>query len=317
MIWWVEYGLIDGTATILGAFRWRWSGHQAAPVVTWVLALIIGCGVVMSGAIWRAASAHFVSELSFYYLFCIAAVSGLQFRSLLVISVLLLCLHLGFSFSLNGANQVARFDFLSGITAIVVLALIAWYLTASRRDAWASGQHFRQLSQQDELTGLLNRRGFQKLASAALSKAKTDGKPLALAVLDLDHFKQFNDEHGHGGGDRALQALAQILSACTRGEHDIVARIGGEEFVVMWVNMPTELLSARTEQLLAAVRALQIRCSVAQAGDARISISVGAVCGTPAATSTLAGLLEAADQLLYAAKAQGRDRGKIGPIPPN
>lgn len=155
----------------------------------------------------------------------------------------------------------------------------------------------------DPLTGLLNRAAFRERARAEIARAERTGRPLAVAMLDLDHFKAFNDAHGHPAGDAALSAVAGAITRTIRAI-DLAGRYGGEEFVLLLVEADA----------VAAVRALErLRKSVASLEPPRIArpitISAGiAVHVPPFEHSTLEGLVARADATLYAAKEAGRNK---------
>ncbi len=145
----------------------------------------------------------------------------------------------------------------------------------------------------DPLTGVRNRRAFDESLVKMLAAHENDEVPLSVAMLDLDHFKNINDEQGHLTGDRVLQDLAQLLKPSLR-EGDLLARYGGEEFVVL---MP------RTSLHSAAKQAERMRMRVAEKLSTTISIGVAASLPSETATS----LMSRADAALYKAKDEGRD----------
>ncbi|HEX3733794.1 MAG TPA: diguanylate cyclase [Solirubrobacterales bacterium] len=148
------------------------------------------------------------------------------------------------------------------------------------------------LAHSDALTGLPNRRALDELLVAGMTRARRSGSPLCLAVLDLDRFKIYNDSHGHLAGDRALRDCAAAWDAKLRGG-DIVARFGGEEFVVVLPDCPLDGAAETLERLRAATPEGQ-------------TCSVGLACWDFAETAEE--LLGRADTALYAAKDAGRDR---------
>jgi diguanylate cyclase (GGDEF)-like protein len=157
---------------------------------------------------------------------------------------------------------------------------------------------FAAAAERDALTGLGNRRHLERRVAELLPRALADGTPLALAVLDVDHFKQVNDRHGHLMGDQVLVQLAQLLRENMRGS-DVLARYGGEEFVIV---LPGMALAAAAEVCE------RLRERVHQAGwpvRMPISISVGLAAAPP---HDWAALLQQADDALYRAKAAGRNR---------
>jgi len=161
-----------------------------------------------------------------------------------------------------------------------------------------------ELSYHDPLTGLFNRRYLEEALETEVRRAGRYALPLSLNMLDIDHFKGFNDTFGHTRGDEVLRAVSQRLREQTRNA-DIVTRYGGEEFVVILPMTTKPHARLVAEKLRAAIAAAVI----ADAGPdgARITISVG-VSTFPEDSSTATGLLQAADAALYAAKDRGRNR---------
>jgi len=161
-----------------------------------------------------------------------------------------------------------------------------------------------ELSYHDPLTGLFNRRYLEEALETEVRRAGRYALPLSLNMLDIDHFKGFNDTFGHTRGDEVLRAVSQRLREQTRNA-DIVTRYGGEEFVVILPMTTKPHARLVAEKLRAAIAA----AVVAGEGhdDGRITISVG-VSTFPEDSSTATGLLQAADAALYAAKDRGRNR---------
>lgn len=160
-----------------------------------------------------------------------------------------------------------------------------------------------QLATTDGLTGLLNRRAFEEQARRDVEAAHRSGHPLSLLLLDLDHFKQINDVHGHEAGDRALQlAAAHLRRALQAGE--LAARVGGEELALLLRAAPARALQ-RAEMLRCAFAAEPLVLDAAR--STRLHTSIGIAQLTPD-RGELHALMRAADQALYAAKAAGRNR---------
>jgi diguanylate cyclase (GGDEF)-like protein len=170
-------------------------------------------------------------------------------------------------------------------------------------------QRLRQLSTSDRLTGLFNRGYFDARFAAELSRARRSGHPLTIAMLDVDHFKRFNDEYGHTAGDAALRAIAHMLRHALR-RSDIVARYGGEEFVLVF----PETLPEHVVEKLDALRETVTRAKIRLPGRQSISgltVSAG-VASFPHDATAVDALIESADQRLFVAKAEGRNR-IVGP----
>ncbi len=167
--------------------------------------------------------------------------------------------------------------------------------------------HLRFLSTRDELTGLLNRRGFMEVSRPVLAGALRAGQPCALLYGDLDQFKQINDKYGHGCGDRALQEISKILVATFRTE-DVVARLGGDEFTVLARGLtPADLpaLLLRLEQTVAAHNA---RRSGDPTGDWRLGLSLGVAYAKAGDAENFDALLKRADAEQYLVKSERRRR---------
>ncbi len=161
--------------------------------------------------------------------------------------------------------------------------------------------HLQRLASTDPLTGLANRGRFFAVATEAIRRTRRDGRPLAVVMLDLDHFKTVNDTHGHDAGDAFLQALAGLCRDLLRGQ-DLAARLGGEEFA---------LLLPETDQVGALALADRLRQATASrqlAGlDHTITLSAGVSTVRPG-EQTIDAALSRADRALYAAKRAGRNR---------
>lgn len=162
----------------------------------------------------------------------------------------------------------------------------------------------RQQSIRDPLTGLFNRRYLEESAVRELSRCARRGLPLSLLMLDIDHFKAFNDMHGHAGGDVVLAQFGKLLQATIRGE-DIACRYGGEEFTLILPEAGLDVASARAEAIRIAVEAMQ----VPYLGKLlpQVTVSIG-VAGFPVHGNAPEALLQAADEALYRAKRAGRNR---------
>jgi diguanylate cyclase (GGDEF)-like protein len=158
----------------------------------------------------------------------------------------------------------------------------------------------RRLATTDELTGCHNRRHFLQQGEIELLRHKRYHHPMALLMLDIDHFKKVNDVCGHAVGDRALKKLAEAVSGNLRSS-DLFARIGGEEFVVLLPETDTALALTIAERLRAS-----LRMDISDKIDP-MSVSIGVV-ELAEQDSTLDDLLRYADQALYQAKEEGRDR---------
>jgi diguanylate cyclase (GGDEF)-like protein len=165
-----------------------------------------------------------------------------------------------------------------------------------------------QLALVDELTGVANRRQFDRALNEEWRRSRRDERWLSLAIADVDHFKQFNDRWGHLAGDERLRAIAASLARTSRRAGDLLARYGGEEFALVLPGVDPAMMQGVTRELLRAVSGT-IEGGGADTGRTMVTVSVGAITLVPARESTPTAALAVADGLLYEAKTGGRDRG--------
>ncbi|HEX6722907.1 MAG TPA: diguanylate cyclase, partial [Burkholderiaceae bacterium] len=167
-------------------------------------------------------------------------------------------------------------------------------------------QELSVLSQTDPLTGLANRRAFDLRLAEEVSRAARHHMPLALMVIDIDHFKAYNDRYGHPAGDACLRRVADMLRECAGRPTDLVARLGGEEFAVLLPHQGSADAMHVAERCLQVVEA----AAIAHAGSSvapHLTVSIGVAQSIETAHDG-ATLLAAADAALYIAKRQGRRR---------
>ncbi|QNM98600.1 GGDEF domain-containing protein [Chitinimonas koreensis] len=188
----------------------------------------------------------------------------------------------------------------------MVGAVGSYFIEHGARSNFLVTALLRELAEHDGLTGLYNRRTFNAHLDRLWRQTQRDGSWLALAMIDVDHFKRFNDQYGHAAGDRALQAVAGAIAGQARRPFDMAARYGGEEFVLLWHHPDGAELPALVEQLRAAVEALAIPHAGSEHGS--LTISVGATLADPGRHAHPEAALRTADEALYLAKAGGRNR---------
>jgi diguanylate cyclase (GGDEF)-like protein/PAS domain S-box-containing protein len=177
----------------------------------------------------------------------------------------------------------------------------------SEADLTETNQRLTSLASEDGLTGLMNRRGYDDALQRACAQSRRSGTPLSLLLVDVDHFKAYNDTYGHPAGDGCLRTIGTLLKLGLRRPGDVVARYGGEEFAAILPDTPQEAATMLAERLRQMVHGLGMEHSGTALGVLTVSIGVATA---PAGCArqrydTLAG---SADAALYAAKAAGRNR---------
>ncbi|MBB4198046.1 diguanylate cyclase (GGDEF)-like protein [Rhodoblastus sphagnicola] len=165
----------------------------------------------------------------------------------------------------------------------------------------------RALAGLDGLTGLPNRRTFDDVLAKEWGRSSRRGAPLSLLMIDIDHFKRFNDNFGHAGGDKRLEAIAKVIASVVQGADDLPARYGGEEFALI---LPaTDIAGAWdvAENLRKSVEAREIR-HPGNTASLFVTASIGVACVVASPGGRADDLIRFADQALYRAKALGRNR---------
>jgi diguanylate cyclase (GGDEF)-like protein len=179
-------------------------------------------------------------------------------------------------------------------------------LAAREEELQIANQHLEELASLDGLSGLANRRGFDRAIESAWRVANEHREPIALMMVDIDHFKLFNDRHGHVAGDTCLRAVGETLSLVTLEEAVLVARYGGEEFALLLPGLDLERARSLAEEARRSVEDLLINHAESPCGHVTVSIGVESM--VPEGYQTSADLVEAADRALYDAKRRGRNK---------
>jgi len=208
----------------------------------------------------------------------------------------------------------SRIDSWAAEFAPLVSALdeMALRLSARERELRSTNRHLEELASIDSLSGLANRRSFDTRLDAEWHRAAKLERAVSLLMIDVDHFKLFNDQYGHLEGDTCLRLVGEVLTSAVDGNIDFVARYGGEEFVVLLPDTGAERAHKVAERLRSAVEGRRITNLLAPGGY--ITISIGVASLRPRAGQSPQSLIEAADAVLYEAKRRGRNT-VVGPYP--
>ena len=200
------------------------------------------------------------------------------------------------------ALEAGGVDFITKpVNPMVVRARVKTHLTLK-----AQGDFLRSLVFIDGLTGVANRRRFDEALLSEWRQCRRAGTPLALLMIDIDHFKRYNDHYGHPTGDACLQQVAAVLKAAMQRACDLVARYGGEEFVCLLPGCDQAPALAKAQALQAALAARGI-AHEASPTAAWVTLSIGVAVAQPQAGGSPAALVAAADAALYSAKHRGRN----------
>ncbi|MCO6060298.1 diguanylate cyclase [Pseudomonas sp. MOB-449] len=224
-------------------------------------------------------------------------------------AVIIVTAHTGMDSEIR-ALEAGAVDFITKpFNPPVVQARVQTHLRLQQHTAM-----MRQLANRDGLTGLCNRRCFDEALMQEFERHRRHRLPLALALIDIDHFKAYNDHYGHPEGDICLQRVAKAIDAVARRPGELVARYGGEEFVVILPHSDAHSARRYGDRLCEVVRSLELAHQASETAD-KVTISVGVASLVPTVQSTSQQLIALADQALYQAKTAGRNRAILCPLP--
>jgi diguanylate cyclase (GGDEF)-like protein len=235
---------------------------------------------------------------------------GLGYRDALFSGVLTVAAYVAAAavFAMPLAVAIRSDVFLS--IALLGFVIAGRHLERSSRLAFLEGRLLTELAQTDSLTGTSTRRVFDERLSELWQRAVTERHSMALLLIDIDHFKAYNDRYGHQAGDQALSHVAQALGAFVRRPTDILARYGGEEFAVILYDTGAARAKEIAEQMRQAVAELQIAHHGARK-IGRVTLSLGVAVVAPNRSRSPCGALQLADEALYEAKVGGRNRVEL------
>ncbi len=311
-LWWWTLLSLGGLLGTYLLIRSGWSKRLADPSLT----VPQMCIAILSGAIGYAMAGP-VRGAVFPILTTILVFGMFQLRASTTLRISLFALAL-FGLTMAGMSQwrpavypatVELGHFLMLACTLPAVSILAGRLSRIRHRlarqktelAEALAQ-IQALATHDELTGLLNRRHMQTLLDQEVQRCQRSGQSFCVALLDIDHFKRINDQHGHGAGDAVLRGFADIAQAAIRAS-DVLARWGGEEFVLLMADARMPPAVAGVERVREHVQALRV-----PAGEVMLQTTVSAGLTQHRPGESLAQTLERADRLLYQAKNEGRNR---------
>ena len=232
--------------------------------------------------------------------------SGLLLRQALPAALTMVAVYVAALGAFDVETALAAYSVTSLLVVFGLAGFVAWDMQRAARQAFLEHGLTRVDATRDALTGLANRRHFDARVAAAWKACSASRTPLTVLLVDVDHFKAFNDEYGHQAGDETLRKISRALQSAA-GKGDVVARYGGEELALLATGLGEQEADALANRLRRAVEALEIpHAGAADVG--RVTVSIGGACLVPLPGRSAAGALQLADQNLYAAKRQGRNR---------
>ena len=232
---------------------------------------------------------------------------GLRLYQALAVMIPLLALYLvlGAVKGLDATEFAYQVVFLA--FANIVGAMGCYHLEHSARTIFLETQIMNLLVGSDALTGIPNRRLFNTHLQSVWRQAQRESRSLAIALIDVDYFKSFNDRYGHQAGDTCLRRIAHTLMQTARRPLDLTARFGGEQFVMLLFDPEPNHVEALAARVRDQITLLDIPHETSQVSS-RITVSIGIAMAGPNCQRSAEGILQVADEALYEAKETGRDR---------
>jgi diguanylate cyclase (GGDEF)-like protein len=232
---------------------------------------------------------------------------GLLFYIAVALSAMLVLAYLVMGFAMDMPSNQVLYSTAILATAAVIGALSAYNLEYALRTSYLETRILNELAERDGLTGLYNRRIFDDFIRRVWRQARREDIVLQIIFVDIDYFKIYNDLYGHQAGDDCLRKAAECIARATKRPFDFCARYGGEEFVLVLYGPPRDYARTVPEQIRRDVIALGIPHEGSEIENL-VTVSVGVAVTQPGRGRSLAGAIQTADEALYEAKQNGRNR---------
>lgn len=279
----------------------RWLGFTAPAVALLQSLCVVASDLLMYRQGYSLSSVLPMLVLSAYMLFGMMQAQATVTATTIVVAYGLT----GWFAGLNSGQRL--FDLAMACFALVLGFFFHYSFSRTQRLNWFRNMMLTDSVHRDALTNIGNRRMFDVHIERLWNQAVRTRAPVALLLVDLDHFKSFNDHAGHQAGDHCLARVAGAIAQSARRPLDVAARYGGEEFVVLLFDVKRDRVEEICREMHANLAALQIRHPGSAVGP-YVTVSIGAACVEPQAGRHHDGLIQLADEALYAAKEGGRNR---------
>ncbi len=276
---------------------------------------LFGIGTVILAATAPPAQVSLITGRILLAAFYIYFMLGLGYRRALAINCVLFAAYAGAALAGFIEPRTATYNLFVILCANLIGGAGAFALERANRATFLEKRRLAETARRDGLTGLLNRAAFDERVAVLHAQALRESAALAIVLIDIDHFKAYNDHYGHPAGDQCIRVIAStVRHAARRRPLDIVGRYGGEELVAVLYDASREHAESVARTLVASVGRLRMPHVTTAVGA--VTISVGAAIAVPGESVPLASLMTRADEALYAAKAAGRNNFVIAGDPP-
>jgi diguanylate cyclase (GGDEF)-like protein len=305
-----QFALVLGSSLVLAALAWGpWFQRLYVPLAQ-VLVPLRNSLVALTVA--GVAARGQLDALMLLPLLVIGPflVFGLRFRAALISVVVTLAVYAVACVVFGLALPTMLRSCILLLLVAGACGFVARTLERTARTRFFATYEMAELAQNDALTGVKNRRVFDEQLERLWQRAVDEQRSIAILLLDVDHFKAYNDRYGHQAGDHALRHVAQVLQRIVTRSQDLIARYGGEEFAVLLYDVDTAEAGRLAEQMRKAVIGLKLEHRDSRAGQV-VTISIGVAVVEPSADRRSRGALQLADEALYQAKTRGRNRVEV------
>jgi diguanylate cyclase (GGDEF)-like protein len=280
------------------------------PYLIAFVAFLVGVSTLVFGAMVDRAGEQLVFWGVIFTTFNVYLLLGLTLRQSVFVGWPIFVVYVGTGFVLGAPLQTMAYGILFLGLSNLVGTYASYLLERDAREIFDNKRELTRLAHTDGLTGLFNRRTFDQHLRQLWKQARRDDATIAVVVADIDHFKLYNDCYGHQMGDECIKAVADVLAASVSRPLDIVARYGGEEYVIVLYDPTVSFLESFSRSLCQKVIDLDIEHKASEA-QRRVSVSIGAAMTESPDSFPAEQLIRQADDALYEAKDQGRNRAIV------
>ena len=306
-----RFSLILGTPMLFATLLLAYSGNRFLYHACLALsALVIGIAgaIVDAQASLAGQGYYFAGQIG--WIFIIWSMLGLLFSAAAGLCAVVSVVYLGLAIYSGLPAEQIFFESFMLLNVNLLGGYSCYKIEYASRRTFLESRILSQLAERDGLTGLYNRRAFDEYMERIWRQSRRDNVPLTIILLDIDHFKPYNDMYGHQAGDDALKDVAATIAGAVQRPLDIAARYGGEEFALVLYGPAEEHVHDLPERLRKSILDLAT-IHEAATHTKFLSISIGVAVVHPDSGRSLAGAIQMADEALYQSKEEGRNRVTI------
>lgn len=287
-----------------------WPADSKMPYAFMMVGALNGIGTVIISGIAANAGAEFVLWGTIFSTFYVYLLFGLRFRLAAVAGWLIFLTYVAIGVYVDAPFVKMAYGTLFLVFTNLIGMYASFLFELDARELYQKKNQLKKLARTDGLTGIANRRSFDRHLEDVWRQARREQHAIAVLLVDIDYFKLYNDCYGHLPGDECIQAVATTLNDSVHRPFDQVARYGGEEFAIVLYNPTDQYVRDYADDLVARISDLGIEHKASDIAD-DLTISVGATVMRPGADNQPDQLVRTADDALYESKAQGRNRATV------